>query len=383
MLRILRWLGLAAEKSRPRPARNRSTRLQVERLEDRRLLSAVSVMDAANHTNLFAVGLDNQVYQQQYDSNGAQTRGMSLTAPGHVKEISAVELATGGPLLFARGLDDQVWEQWFDGQGNSEGGYKLAAVGHVQHIEAVVTAAGVPLVFATGLDGQIWELTFDATGKPTGGYTLPQPGAVLSFAVTGVTAYGLNSGGPVLFARGLDQQVYQQQYSPSGALSTGFALMAPGAVKDFSFSASSNAFFAIGLDSQVYQMRLDANGNLLNGYTLVQPGQVKAISQASYVLPVVGIINPWGGIFAPELFVVGLDDRVYAEKVDASGNPLQGYTLTAPGGVNAILTWNLPVTKRPLLFAQGKDGQIYEQTLDLNGNSTSAYTATGSGVVLW
>jgi hypothetical protein len=38
----------------------------------------------------------------------------------------------------------------------------------------------------------------------------------------------------------------------------------------------------------------------------------------------------------PELFVIGSDDQVYDQLLDAGGNTLRGYTLTAMGKVKAV-----------------------------------------------
>jgi hypothetical protein len=38
----------------------------------------------------------------------------------------------------------------------------------------------------------------------------------------------------------------------------------------------------------------------------------------------------------PELFVIGLDNQVYAQKFDTLGNPVATYFLTQPGTVKTI-----------------------------------------------
>src|SRR5438067_7618533 len=175
MFRFLHRLGLT-RKPRPRSPQRRSTRLVLEALEARDVPSAVQVPDLANHTNLFFVGSDRQVYQQQYDTNGSLIRATTLTTPGAVQEVSAVELANGSPLVFVRGLDNQVWVQAFDGTGQSRGGYALMAPGQVHHIQAVVTRTGTPLLFVTGIDDQVYQLRFDGTGARISDYTLTKPG---------------------------------------------------------------------------------------------------------------------------------------------------------------------------------------------------------------
>ena len=38
----------------------------------------------------------------------------------------------------------------------------------------------------------------------------------------------------------------------------------------------------------------------------------------------------------PELFVIGLDEQVYGQKFDKSGNPVGGYFFTQPGAVKVL-----------------------------------------------
>jgi hypothetical protein len=386
MLYWLNWLGSAAEKPRPCSRRPRPLRLELEQLEDRRLLSAASVVDPAGHTDVFFRGADQQVYEQQFDASGNVVHGPTLTAPGQVQDVSAVRLQNGNSLLLVRGLDDRVWAQPFDGNGNSTGGYSLMAGGQVKGLEPVVTITGTPLVFVTGLDDQVWQLKLNATGQATGDYTLPASGAVLSLIVSSIgPAYprigpaSPSQGGPVLLARGLDQQVYEQQYDTSGNLVSGFHLVAPGAVKEISYSFGQ--FFAIGLNDQVYSLQLGTS-NEVGGYVLTQPGQVQAISQAIYEInPPPGNTNP--SSFAPELFVIGMDGQVYGQKFDSTGKLLGNYSLTTPGTVNGIIAWTSSGLPRPIVLALGTDDRLYEQTFDNNGNSTGGYQATGSGQVLW
>jgi hypothetical protein len=64
--------------------------------------------DAANHPELFVIGLDNQVYAQKFDASGSAAAGYFLTRPGRVKALHTDLDTSGDPELFVTGLDDQV-----------------------------------------------------------------------------------------------------------------------------------------------------------------------------------------------------------------------------------------------------------------------------------
>jgi hypothetical protein len=134
------------------------------------------------------------------------------------------------------------------------------------------------------------------------------------------------------------------------------------------FASPVDLVFVVGLDNQVYGQKIDAHGNPAWGYFLVQPGAVKAISPGR------------DGNGDVELFVIGLDDRVYAQKFDSNGNPVGGYLLTTGGGVRSI-SFAQDAFNRPEIFAIGMDGQVYVQKFDANGNSVSPYVLSRAGGV--
>jgi hypothetical protein len=73
-----------------------------------------------------------------------------------------------------------------------------------------------------------------------------------------------------------------------------------------------------------------------------------------------------------EVFVVGLDNQIYSQMLDSSGNPIGSYILTQPGQVLKEEVGH-DASGRPVVFVLGLDNQVYEQTFDANGHSTSGY----------
>lgn len=306
--------------------------------------------NVASQTELFFIAQDQQVVEQKFDASQSLIQGTTLVSSGQVTAIQGVTLASGAPLLFAVGLDGQVYEQKFDTAGNSTGGYALTAAGQVHAIAATTTAGGNPFVAVIGGDNQVYVQHFDAGGNPVGGYSLTSAGAVKSIVASG----------GVVFAQGLDDQVYENRLS--GSTWSGYHLTAAGAVKSFEYSASGS-FLAIGMDDQLYLQKFDVNGvNVSGGYVLVAPGGIQTVTQAQY-----------GG--KTEAFVTGLDHQLYTLKFDSAGNSSGAYAPANPGGLESSVAWNL-AGGAPVVFVTGLDHQIYVQKFDLLGNPDGPYGST-------
>jgi hypothetical protein len=341
---------------KPRPVR-----LELQALEDRQLCS-VSVARYGGNLESFAIGKqDAQVYAQRGDINGIPEGFAFLTALGAVKAISAVNLRAGVPTVFAIGLDDQVYEQQFDPNGSSLGAWRLAAPGQVKTMNLTPNYRELVVI---GLDDQVYSLKLDAFGDAQGGYSLTTSGQVKAISVTYTnTFYGL-----VVFAIGLDDQVYAQKLDTNGRSITPYFLTRPGAVKTLTttfYNANSTFLtaevFVIGLDDQVYAQKFDLFGNSASGYVLTRPGQVKALA-----------VNSTRADGNPEMFAIGLDDQVYAQKFDNHGDSASGYFLTRPGQVKAIAV-GYEGSSIQNLFAIGLDDRVYGQQIDFHGNPMAGY----------
>jgi hypothetical protein len=78
----------------------------------------------------------------------------------------------------------------------------------------------------------------------------------------------------------------------------------------------------------VYTQKFDANGNPAVTYFLPRAGAVKSLA--------VGYYSPSLPPNTPELFAIGLNDQLYAEKFDDNGNSISDYFLTQPGAILTI-----------------------------------------------
>ena len=314
----------------------------------------------------FVLGLDNQVYDQRFNTAGLPLGGYSLAAPGQVKSFVAGHDSAGHQEIFVLGLDDQVYTLKFDAHGNPVGSYTQAAVGHVKSLTVGNDATGRPELFVIGLDDEVFGLKFDASGNSLGGYFLTTGGQVKSLNVGADAA-----GHPEVFVIGLDNQVYVLKFDADGNALGGYARAAVGQVKSVAvghYAGGRPELFAIGLDDQVYALSFDAAGNPLGGYAPTAGGQVKSLS----------VGNDASG--RPEVFVIGLDDQVYALKFDADGHAVGGYALTTGGRVKSLAVGHSG-GGCPEVFALGLDDQLYAERFDATGNPISGLALTTPGVI--
>jgi hypothetical protein len=102
---------------------------------------------------------------------------------GDTAVLSAGQDGGFNPEVFVIGLDDQVYAQQFDANDNSASGYFLAQPGQVRNLQVGQDAANDPELFVTGLDDQAYGLKLNAAGSPVGGHFLMQPGVIETFTV--------------------------------------------------------------------------------------------------------------------------------------------------------------------------------------------------------
>lgn len=131
---------------------------------------------------------------------------------------------------------------------------------------------------------------------------------------------------------------------------------------------SSAEVFVMGLDFQVYAQKLDSAGNSAGPYFLTNAGQVKAITVGH------------DASNNADVFVIGMDNQVYEEKFSASGDLASPYSLVSPGAVKAMSVTN-DAAHNPLLFVIGLDDQVWSHKFDAAGTSTGGYTLTHTGTV--
>lgn len=278
-------------------------------------------------TMVFVIGTDGQAYAQNIDvSNnhfGSYHNGYFAMAPGRVKAIAAGTDAHDEPLLFAVGLDDQLYEQTFDQLGDRVGGYQPTAFGSIRSVVVTHDANGNPLLYATGTDGQVYGLKMDQYGDVQGGYFKVASGGVKSISVTADA-----SKHPEIFVQGLDNGVYGVKTDATGSPVGGYFNVSNGEAT--SIAATHDALgkpilFVVGLDGRVYGEKFDSNGTPVGGFYATGAGQVNSIVAGT------------DGQGRPEILgIAPSDGQVYEQLFDPAGNPPKGYTLYGIGSVYVI-----------------------------------------------
>ena len=350
-------LRLRSAHPRRHPQRPRAVP-SIEVLESRQMLSLTPVADGAQHTDLFTIGVDHQVYELKFNQFGDQVSPTTLATTGGVNAITATESTNGAPLLFALGLDDRVYELQFDSNGDPVSDFIQTEAAQVKAIQAVTTPDAV-LVFAIGGNNELYVQRYDQDGHLLAGFGLTQVGEIKSFqaVASGRRAF--------VFAIGLDDEVYQQRFNSSGDSLGPYNLVTQGQVKDIQVGVAAPAtppsLYVLGLDDQVY-----AFNPATSSYDLTAPGEVKAFSLN--VVP-----NPGDSPYL-QVVAIGPDDQLYAQHLDDAGDLVYG-----PTSPRSIV--QLKGGER-YTFVIGADCQIYEQRFDGQGFPLGDYLATDSGPVL-
>jgi hypothetical protein len=132
--------------------------------------------------------------------------------------------------------------------------------------------------------------------------------------------------------------------------------------------------FIIGADDSIYAQSLDANGAPVGRYFQITGFSVKSVTP--------------GIPFSYELFAIGTDNQVYFQKVTGSGTStpqdLTPVSSQAPaGGAKALsVGYYTGADRQPRqeLFVIGADNQVYLHQFDLNGNPVGDYILIPNGV---
>jgi hypothetical protein len=324
------------------------------------------INDAYGRPELFALGLDDQVWVQKFDGDGNSVSGYFPAGDGKVKAFAVGHDGFGNPELFVIGLNDRVYAHKFNDNGDPVGDYLFTTEGEVKALVVGHDGFGDPELFVIGLDDQVWAQKFDAFGNSNGPYFFTTDGQVVSMAV-GQEA----DGNPVLFVIHTDWQVYGQRFDAEGDSISGYFLASIGRVKSLQVGHDANnnpEVFVIGLNDEVYTQTFDSWDKVGQVYKFTTEGAVKAISVGS------------DAFNNPELFIIGLNDEVYAEKFDANGDSVSGYIFTRETKIKSITAAG-DASENPELFAIATDDQVWAQNFDANGDSISDYWLTHVGRV--
>jgi hypothetical protein len=234
--------------------------------------------DANNDPEIFVLGQDSQVYTLAFNANGSLFSGTPsyvLTAPGQVQSVQVAQPNAGkNPELFALGLDSQVWEATAPTTVASYNLYKLDVPGRIRSFAVGPDSAGDLHLFAAGLDTQVWQALFDSNGNATTPYRLTVPGAVKT-----VSAGQSNLSHPTIFVIRTDNRVATLGFNDNGTLlsqTPTYVLVAADQVQAITLGTANDraSVFAVEFDSQVYQSS-STSYPTYSPFALVAPGKIK------------------------------------------------------------------------------------------------------------
>lgn len=227
-----------------------------------------------------------------------------------------------------------------------------------------------PELWSIGTNHEVYAQRLDQFGRSASFYTTRPvtEGEVLQIAAGINNSYGdQNYTNPVLYAIGLDNQVYVVQLRADGTAEPAFmpplllgihngtkppgkwTLLLPGKVKEIVTTTEGTTnrpatnIWAVGMDNQVYAVRLGPTGDIaLTGYIPIDPfnhGTVATdVAQAiaagnDNMQNIVGsnqfsMFNPF--YTAPVIYVVGTNHRVYRAQLSLDGTQMvEPYALLA------------------------------------------------------
>ena len=173
--------------------RARVCRPTLEVLEERRLLSA----------NLFGVGGDGRVYEQQLDASGHAYNDWAPTSDTGriISNVSTSTDVSGNVHLFGVGGNGNVYEQDLDGNGHAVSGWYSTdtTAGVTSNVNLSSDDSGHMHLFGVGRDGRVYEQDLDASDHAvTSWFATSSTGQIYSdvsqsggwFASNGVSVLG-------------------------------------------------------------------------------------------------------------------------------------------------------------------------------------------------
>ncbi len=126
--------------------------------------------------------------------------------------------------------------------------------------------------------------------------------------------------------------------------------------------------FVTGLDNRVYGHHLDSRGNPGGPYFQTSVDQVKAI------------VTGHDSAGRPVVFAIGLDNQVYFQRFDLNGNPLGDFAFASVGAIKTFTVSN-DANGNPELFVIGLNDNVFALNFDANDNPVGGYFLTAIGAV--
>ncbi|MFL5242005.1 MAG: proprotein convertase P-domain-containing protein [Gemmataceae bacterium] len=340
---------------------------------------AIHIQSVAPQQENFMVHSDNSVFAQKFDADGNPSGSPFLVANGSLRSVVSGRGPDGNLVLF--GIDpylNHVWELKFDANGNplssfytpvwDGGAVESIAVGHdgLKNIELFAVDPFVHHVYA---------MKFDSNDDKFSPFVQVSKGGV----ATTLTVGHDGNGNPLLFT--IDpyfSQVQELKFNASGDPVGDF--FRPGnafAVKQIAFGTDGKGnpeLFAIDpYFGHVFYFTFDANANATSPFFL----QSSPLGVAKFITVGHDVNNN------PEVFSIGPDNQIYAQKFDNTGKPAGDFFATGPSPVSVTsIQVGFNANGFQDVFGIGLgDNQVYEETFDASGNRIRTWFLTAFGAV--
>lgn len=331
---------------------------------------------AAGDTFTFAISTtDLQVYMARVSADGRTTEGWGLVAPGQFLSIAVGTYGAGtsageAPIVFGVGTDHQIYGARFNANGTLSQGWVVVAPGLFDAVAVSMVDFSKPIVFGLGTQEagqkQVFYATYSDSGALVSGWNLLAPGA-FDFLVAGSASQGLG-GEAHVFGVGTNHQVYGARFLPGSGARVGWYEVGPG---DFSSLAVATSFsgkvalFGLGLDGRVYGA--EPSAGLLKGWFPVADNAPVTFTQIAAAESADGTMSAFG---------LGRDGHVYQARL-AGSNPSPWTRLSSE--LFRFLAASSDGGTAKLFALALADGEVEAVALDASGTPTSDFLATAPG----
>lgn len=328
----------------------------------------VVLAEFGTYQRAYVRALDDQLYYQDFDSNGVPISPLLLAASGRIKSFVVYERVGKAPLVAVIKTNSEVYTLQ-----ETSATYRSAVSGtKVNEIQVTEAQDGTPRVYVRLLDNEIYMKRYNSYGDPLGSGYEPLPKTNVSGGVRKFQVGKIYDGTPRIYAQfSSGSAIWRLYLNPDGGLPSGnWYQNSSEGVSDFTLGKTwkngdlliaAKRYFSLN-DQTVNLQKMDWNGTPVGGYYQPAPGHATT--------GVTEIQLAFTGNQETELLVRGLggDSFMYYSTLRWTGDPYNN-SYSYFGGAGKSFSM---VAK--LLGLIGGDDQLYTTRLNTNGTSQGTYS---------
>jgi hypothetical protein len=281
---------------------------------------------SVNHLEVFGWGVDGNIWHDWPSSDGTWNNWAPLQNAGYrfaSSPVVAYNVAGNYPEVFAIGVDGNMWHDWPSSDGTWANWTMTQSGYHFQGTPAVIWNAGVNHleVFGWGVDGNIWH------DWPSNGYWTnwtPLQNSGYRFASSPSVAYNVGGNYPEVFAIGVDGNIWHDWPSSGGSWAnwavtqSGYHFQGTPALV-WNAAVNHLEVFGLGVDGNMWH-DWPSNGYWTN-WAPLQNANYRFNSSPGVVYNTVANY--------PEVFAVGVDTNMWHDW--PTGGSWANWTMTQSG----------------------------------------------------